>query len=44
MIPEIRQWRKISKEDKWNDYQTVMQLSGMGRGILKMARKIGVVK
>jgi len=44
MIPEIRQWRVISKEEKWDDYQTVMQLSGMGRGILKMAKKIGVVK
>jgi glycerol-3-phosphate acyltransferase PlsY len=44
MIPEIRQWRRISKEEKWDDYQTVMQLSGMGRGILKMAKKIGVVK
>lgn len=44
MIPEIKQWRKISKEEKWDDYQTVMQLSGMGRGILKMAKKIGVVK
>jgi glycerol-3-phosphate acyltransferase PlsY len=44
MVPEIKQWRRISKEEKWDDYQTVMQLSGMGRGILKMARKIGVVK
>ena len=44
MIPEIQQWRRISKEEKWDDYQTVMQLSGMGRGILKIAKKIGVVK
>jgi glycerol-3-phosphate acyltransferase PlsY len=44
MVPEIRQWRKISKEEKWNDYQAVMQLSGMGRGILKLAKKMGVVK
>ena len=44
MIPEMKQWRRISKEEKWDDYQTVMQLSGMGRGILKVARKIGVVK
>ena len=44
MMPEVRQWRKISKEEKWDDYQTVMQLSGMGRGILKMAKKMGVVK
>ena len=35
---------RISKEEKWDDYQAVMQLSGMGRGILKMAKKIGVVK
>lgn len=44
MMPEISQWRRISREEKWDDYQTVMQLSGMGRAILKMARKIGVVK
>ncbi len=44
MVPEIRQWRKISKEEQWDDYQAVMQLSGMGRGILKLAKKIGVVK
>ncbi len=44
MAPEIKQWRRISKEEKWDDYQTVMQLSGMGRGILKMAKMIGVVK
>lgn len=44
IIPEIRQWRRISKEEKWDDYQAVMQLSGMGRGILKMAKKIGVVR
>ena len=44
MMLEVRQWRKISKEEKWDDDQTVMQLSGMGRGILKLAKKIGVVK
>jgi hypothetical protein len=44
MMPEVRQWRRISREEKWDDYQTVMQLSGMGRGILKLAKKIGVVK
>lgn len=44
ITPEIRQWRWIAKEEKWDDYQAVMQLSGMGRGILKMARKMGVLK
>jgi len=43
-IPELRQWMKIRKEDKWNDPTEVIQLSGMGRGILKMAKKLGVVK
>jgi glycerol-3-phosphate acyltransferase PlsY len=43
-IPELRQWMKIRKEDKWNDPQEVIQLSGMGRGLLKMAKRLGVVK
>jgi len=43
-IPELRQWMKIRKEDKWNDPAEVIQLSGMGRGILKMAKKLGIVK
>jgi glycerol-3-phosphate acyltransferase PlsY len=44
MVPETRQWFRIRREDKWNDTTEVMQLSGMGRGLLKMARKLGVVK
>jgi glycerol-3-phosphate acyltransferase PlsY len=44
MIPETRQWFKIRRENKWNDPTEVMQLSGMGRGLLKMARKLGLVK
>lgn len=41
--PEIRQWRKIRREEKWNDPAEVMQLSGMGRGMLKMARRFGLL-
>jgi len=44
MLPEIKQWQKIKREDKWDDYTEVVQLSGMGRGIIKMARKVGVLK
>jgi len=44
MIPETRQWFRIRRENKWNDTTEVMQLSGMGRGLLKMARKLGVIK
>lgn len=43
MIPETRQWFRIRREDKWSDSSEVMQLSGMGRGLLKMARKLGIV-
>jgi glycerol-3-phosphate acyltransferase PlsY len=44
MIPETRQWFRIRRENKWDDTTEVMQLSGMGRGLLKMARKLGLVK
>ncbi len=43
-IPEIKKWIKITKEGKWSETSEVMQLTGMGRGILKMAKKIGLVK
>lgn len=38
MIPEIRDWRRIKKEQGWNSTRRVMALSGMGRGLLKAAR------
>jgi glycerol-3-phosphate acyltransferase PlsY len=44
MIPETRQWFRIRRENKWDDTTEVMQLSGMGRGLLKMARKLGILK
>jgi glycerol-3-phosphate acyltransferase PlsY len=44
MIPESRQWLKIKREAKWNDTAEVIQLSGMGRGLLKMAKKLGLIK
>lgn len=44
MIPETRQWFRIRREDKWDDTTEVMQLSGMGRGLLKMGRKLGIIK
>jgi glycerol-3-phosphate acyltransferase PlsY len=44
MIPEIKAWLKIRREEKWDDPAEVMQLSGMGRGLLKMAKKFGLIK
>ena len=43
-IPEIKKWIKISREGKWSETSEVMQLTGMGRGILKMATKLGLAK
>ncbi len=44
IIPEIKQMNKLKKEDNWDDPVAVFQLTGMGRGIIKMAKKIGVIK
>ncbi len=44
MIPESKQWIRIKREDKWDDQTAVLQLSGMGRGLVKMAKKLGIIK
>jgi hypothetical protein len=43
-IPEIKKWIKITREGKWSETAEVMQLTGMGRGILKFAQKTGLAK
>jgi len=44
MRSEIRNWRRIKREEKWDDPAAVIELSGMGRGLLKMGRKLGMIK
>jgi glycerol-3-phosphate acyltransferase PlsY len=44
MIPEIKKWVRITREGKWSETANVMQLTGMGRGILKMSKKLGIYK
>jgi glycerol-3-phosphate acyltransferase PlsY len=44
ILPEMRVWRRIARDGTWSDPATVMQLSGMGRGMIKMARRLGVLK
>jgi glycerol-3-phosphate acyltransferase PlsY len=44
MFPEIKNWRRIKREAKWDDPTAVIQLSGMGRGMVKMGRKLGLIK
>lgn len=43
-IPELRQWAVLRKDEKWSDPVEAWQVSGMGRGMIKMARKLGIVK
>jgi glycerol-3-phosphate acyltransferase PlsY len=44
MLPEIRNYERIKREQKWDDPAAVIELSGMGRGLLKMGRKLGLIK
>lgn len=43
-LPESRQWYKIKKEKGWNNPAQAFQVSAMGRGIIKMAKRLGFFK
>jgi glycerol-3-phosphate acyltransferase PlsY len=43
IIPELRQYLKLSREGKAVDLSEAMQLTGMGRGIYKMGRRFGLL-
>jgi glycerol-3-phosphate acyltransferase PlsY len=44
MIPEIRQILKYRREGKQKDFSDAIQLTGMGRGIYRMAKRFGVLE
>jgi glycerol-3-phosphate acyltransferase PlsY len=44
MIPEVKQYVKLRREGKVEDLSEVMQLTGMGRGIYKMAERFGLLE
>ena len=44
IIPEAKELRRLKKDNSWDDPVAVFQITGMGRGIIKMAKKIGVIK
>jgi acyl phosphate:glycerol-3-phosphate acyltransferase len=44
MLPEIRNYERLKREEKWDDPAAVIELSGMGRGLLKIGRKLGLIK
>jgi glycerol-3-phosphate acyltransferase PlsY len=44
MIPEIRIYLQLRREGKAEDVSELMQFTGMGRGIYKMAKRLGVIR
>jgi glycerol-3-phosphate acyltransferase PlsY len=43
-IPEAREWYKIKKEPVWNDPTEAWKISAMGRGIIKMGTRLGLIR
>ena len=43
-IPEAKEWFRVKHEKGWDDWTEAWQISGMGRGIIKMGRKVGLIK
>ncbi len=41
---ELREWRRIKKEPVWDDPSEAWKISAMGRGIIKMGIKLGLIK
>jgi glycerol-3-phosphate acyltransferase PlsY len=44
ILPEMKQYIQLRREGKGEEVAEVMQLTGMGRGIYKMARRFGVIE
>lgn len=44
ILPELRQYVRLRREGTAADVGEVMQLTGMGRGIYKMAKRFGVIE
>jgi glycerol-3-phosphate acyltransferase PlsY len=41
---EAREWFRVKHEKGWDDWTEAWQISGMGRGIVKMGRRLGLIK
>jgi glycerol-3-phosphate acyltransferase PlsY len=44
MVPEIRRWVRLRRDPRWADPTVVLEQSGMGRGMLWLGRRVGLVK
>lgn len=43
-IPEAKEMKRLKKDKNWDDPIAVFQLTGMGRGVIRIAKKLGIVK
>lgn len=43
-IPEAKELKRLKKDKAWDDPIAVFQLTGMGRGVIRIARLLGIVK
>ena len=44
MLPEIRRWLVLRRDPKWADPTIALEQSGMGRGMIRFGRLVGLVK
>jgi len=44
VIPEAKELRRLKKDKSWDDPIAVFQLTGMGRGVIRIAKKMGIIK
>lgn len=43
-IPEVKEMKRLKKDKKWDNPIAVFQLTGMGRGVIRIAKKLGIIK
>ncbi len=43
-IPEAKELKRLKKDKSWDDPIAVFQLTGMGRGVIRIAKMLGIVK
>lgn len=43
-IPEAKEMKRLKKDKRWDDPIAVFQLTGMGRGVIKIAKKLRIIK
>jgi glycerol-3-phosphate acyltransferase PlsY len=43
-VPEAREWYRIKKEPGWDDPTEAWKISAMGRGIIKMGTRLGLIR